>query len=326
MTYELAERYIYAVTKRLPRNKREDVSMELRGLVDDMLTERCGSLTPTEKDIRVVLTELGTPQELYAQYDENADKCLIGQPYYSTYLFVLKIVLLSVTAGLTISNLILQIMEPKGFLEGLASWLAYLWDGLIGSFAFVTLLFAFFYRKGIRINEPFNFDDLPPVPEKSELIPKWECITGIVFIILFVVIFLVAPQILCIGVTDHVGGYVPVFDVEKLRSTWYIIIAFAVCGIIRETVQLMEGRYNNKVMATALVTNLISAVLAIWWLVGFSLLNFNFLGNIGSIFGEAEANGIVYQIFCHFDLFLLVVMLFALLLDSIDVTVKTLRK
>lgn len=326
MNNDLVERYIYAVTRRLIRKQREDVAQELRGLVDDMLTERCGNLTPTEKDVRVVLTELGTPQELYAQYDVDADKCLIGQPYYSTYLFVLKIVLLSVAAGLTISNLILQIMEPQGFFEGITSWFAYLWDGLIGSFAFVTLLFAFFYRKGVRINEPFNFDDLPPVPKKSELIPKWECIAGIVFMILFVVIFLVAPQILCIGVTDHRGGYVPVFDVEKLRGTWYIIISFAVCGIIRETVQLTEGRYNNKVMVTALVTNLVSAVLVIWWLVGFSLINIDFLGNIGTVFGEAEASGIVYQIFCNFDLFLLGVMLFALLLDSIDVTVKTLRK
>lgn len=78
MKNDLTERYIYAVTRRLPRKQREDVSMELRGLIDDMLDERCGDVVPTEKDIRVVLTELGTPQELYARYDEEADKCLIG--------------------------------------------------------------------------------------------------------------------------------------------------------------------------------------------------------------------------------------------------------
>ena len=59
---DLVERYIYAATKRMPRKQREDVSLELRGLVEDMLAERCGSVTPTEKDIRIVLTELGTPQ------------------------------------------------------------------------------------------------------------------------------------------------------------------------------------------------------------------------------------------------------------------------
>ena len=326
MNNDLIERYLYAVTNRMNRKQRDDVAQELRGLIDDMLTERCGSLTPTEKDIRVVLTELGTPQELYAQYDEDAKKCLIGQPYYSTYKFVLKTVLLAVAAGLTIANVILQIMEPQGLFEAITSWLAYVWDGLLGCFAFVTILFAFFYHKGIQINEPFSFDDLPPVPKKREVIPKWECIGGIVFCILFVVLFLGAPQIICIGVTDHLGGLVPLFDIEALRSSWYIIVAFAVCGIIRESVQLQEGRYNNKVLATALITNFISAILAIWWLIGFHLINVNFLGNIASVFPEEEAGGLAYQIFCHFDLFLVGVMLFALLLDTVDVSVKTLRK
>ena len=85
MKHDLIERYIYAATKRLPRKNPEDVAMELRGLIDDMLMERCGDETPTEKDIRVVLTEIGSPMEVYAKYDEDADKCLIGQPYYSTY-------------------------------------------------------------------------------------------------------------------------------------------------------------------------------------------------------------------------------------------------
>ena len=112
MNNDLVERYIYAATKQMPRKQREDVSMELRGLVEDMLSERCGSRTPEEKDVRVVLTELGTPQELYSQYSDDADACLIGQPYYSTYVFVLKIVLGAAVVGMTISNLILQILEP----------------------------------------------------------------------------------------------------------------------------------------------------------------------------------------------------------------------
>lgn len=107
MKHDLIERYIYAVTKRLPAKSREDISQELRGLIDDMLAERCGQRTPTDKDVRVVLTELGSPSELHAKYDEDADKCLIGQPYYSTYKFVLKIVLISVAVGMTVSNLIL---------------------------------------------------------------------------------------------------------------------------------------------------------------------------------------------------------------------------
>ena len=113
MENDLIARYLYAVTKRMPRKKREDVTRELQSLIEDMLAERCGPVTPTEKDIRVVLTELGTPQELYEKYDEGGKKCLIGPPYYGTYCFVLKIILSCSAFGLTLAAIILQILEPS---------------------------------------------------------------------------------------------------------------------------------------------------------------------------------------------------------------------
>lgn len=321
MNNDLIERYIYAVTKRMNRKQRDDVAQELRGLIDDMLTERCDGLTPTEKDIRVVLTELGTPQELYAQYDEEAKKCLIGQPYYSTYIFVLKIVLVSVIIGMTVANLILQMIEPQTWGAATFGWLANLYNSLLASFSIVTLLFAFFYHKGIPITEPFNFDNLPPVPKRSQEISKWESIAGIGFCVLFAVLFIFTPEVFCV-IRD--GVTVSLFDMEAVRDTWFIVMAFAACGISREVVQLMEGRYNKKVMITALATNAISAVLCIWWLVGFDLMNQTFLANMKELFA-GEAN-IVYRMFGNFDLFFLGCMLLALTIDTIDVTVKSLRK
>lgn len=321
MNHDLIERYLYAVTKRMDRRQRDDVARELRGLIDDMLAERCDGLTPTEKDIRVVLTELGTPQELYSQYDEDAKKCLIGQPYYSTYKFVLKIVLIAVTIGMTVSSVVLQMLEPQGWLAMAANWLSMLYNSLLSAFAVVTLLFAFFYHKGIRITEPFNFDDLPPVPKKSQEISKWESIAGIGFCVIFVVLFVFTPEVFCV---IREGKTIALFDIEAVRQTWFLVIAFAVCGITRETVQLMERQYNKKVMVTTLVTNAISAVLSIWWLVGFDVMNQTFLANVKETF--AGEDQIVFTIFGNFDLFFLGVLLFALVLDTIDVTVKTLKK
>ncbi|MBP1552210.1 MAG: hypothetical protein J6C04_08025 [Oscillospiraceae bacterium] len=323
MNHDLIERYIYAATKRLSRKQRDDVAQELRGLIDDMLNERCGEVTPTEKDIRVVLTELGTPQELSAQYDEDAKKCLIGQPYYSTYRFVLKIVLLAATGGITIANLMLQMVEPQEWFAAITGWLVMVYNCLLAAFTIVTLLFAFFYHKGVQITEPFNFDNLPPVPKRTQEITKWECIAGIVFCVLFAVLFLVVPQILGI-IIDVNGQKISLFEVSALQGTWYIILAFAACGIIRESVQLVEGRYNKRVLTTSLISNVISAFLSIWWLTGFELIHPDFLANIPVLF-EGE-NAIVINLFSNFQIFFLIVMLFALILDSIDVTVKTLRK
>ena len=323
MNHDLIERYIYAATKRLPRKQRYDVAQELRGLIDDMLNERCGEATPTEKDIRVVLTELGTPQELSAQYDEDAKKCLIGQPYYSTYKFVLKIVLLAAACGITIANLMLQMLEPQEWYAAIGTWLAMVYNCLLAAFTIVTLLFAFFYHKGVQITEPFNFDNLPPVPNRTQEISKWECIAGTVLCVIFAVVFLAVPQIMGFYI-DRNGLRIPMFSISALRETWYIIILFAVCGIIRESVQLLEGRYNKRVLIVTAVTNAISAILSIWWLTGFELLHPEFLANIPILF-EGE-NAIVMNLFSNFQLFFLLVLLFALILDSADVAVKTLRK
>lgn len=323
MNHDLIERYIYAVTRRMPRKQREDVARELRGLVDDMLSERCAGRTPEEKDIRVVLTELGSPQELYAKYDEDAQKCLIGQPYYSTYVFVLKIVLACVAFGLTVSAGILQLLEPQAWYGAVAQWLSLLWQGLLSAFAFVTILFSVFYRKGIKIGEPFNFDDLPPVPQKKQEISKWECIAGIAWSVLLTVFFLAVPQFFCVFATKD-GVLIPVIDLHAVRGTWYIILLFAACGISREVVKLTEGRYDQKVLAVTLIADGVSALLAIWWLRGFELVNPDFLASMAELFtGPRE---FALMIFTNFQGFFLGVILLALGIDAVEALVKTLRK
>ena len=252
MKHDLIERYIYAATKRLPAKSREDVSMELRGLIDDMLTERCGDETPTEKDIRVVLTELGTPMEVYSKYDEDADKCLIGQPYYSTYKFVLKIVLASVVVGMTIVSLIQAIVDPTIWYDMISDWVSDLSGSLMTAFAFVTILFAFFQDKGIKLDKTFDLNELPTVPNKKQEISKIDPVVGLVIDILFVILFLAAPHMLG-AVNTQTGVIVPIFNVDVIRAHWYIIVLFALFGIVRETVKLLEGRYNNKVMGTTVV-------------------------------------------------------------------------
>lgn len=317
---DLIERYIYAVTRRLPRSKQEDVAKELRGLVEDMLLERCGEAMPEEKDVRIVLTELGSPQELYEKYDESSGQCLIGQPYYTTYLFVLKIVALAVAVGLTISAGIVCLLEHKGVFDGLLSWLSMLYNGLLSAFAIVTLLFAFFYKKHIPLGHPFNFDDLPPVPKKSEIIPKWECIVGICVSVAFAAIFLAFPQAFGAYLPEQ-GRRIPIFDPVMIRECWYFILLFTLCGILRECVKLQEGRYNHRVLVTTVVSNVAAAVFTIWWLGGFNLLNPEFMAKVTPLFsGDTE---FIAYIFTYFQKFLLICILFSLALDTVETAVKT---
>lgn len=303
MKSDLIERYIYAVTRRLPGKTRKDVAKELQTLIADMLEERCGELTPAEKDIRVVLTELGTPVELYEKYDNDSHQSLIGQPYYFTYKYVLKLVLICVALGMTLACLLSYWADGKELLwwEAVFKWLGMLWTSLLSAFGIVTGLFAFFERREISIDGMgTGLDNLPPVPVKKERISKAESVLGIVLSIVFVTVFLACPQIfMAVGTQGDVTTTVPLFNTEVIRSTWYLIVLFGILGISGEIVKLLDGKYTKRVAVTTVITDLLSAVLSFVWLCRPNILNPQFADAVKGMF--------------------------ALLLDSITVVVKWLQ-
>ncbi len=319
MNHDLIERYIYAVTKGISPKQREDVARELQTLIEDMLTERCGGLTPTEKDIRVVLTELGTPRELYAQYDPDAKKCLIGQPYFSAYKMVMGIVWVAVAVGMGVSSLILLAMGQWTPLEMLGNFLANTAQGLTSAFAIVTLLFAYLERKGVSLDQPL--EDLPPVPKKTKEVSLWETVAGIGFCVIFLVIFLWVPEVLGF-VTDGAGGYLPLFDVQAIRASWYYILAFGLLGIAGECIKLLERRYNKKVLTVTVVTNLLSAAVAILWLTGENAFHTDYTGYIRNLFSGSD---FLANLFCNFHLFFLGILLLALAMDTAETAWRTLK-
>lgn len=321
MNNDLVERYIYAVTKRLPGKTRNDVARELQTLIADMLEERCGDVLPTEKDIRVVLTELGTPGELSEQYMGDGKKCLIGPPYYVTYVYVLKIVLVSAAFGMTLAFLLSIWTEGKGdtlWFQEVFRLAGMLLSGSLSAFGFVTLIFAYFYHKEIPIDGNFGLDNLPPVPAKKEQISKGEAIFGIVISVLFMLVFLICPQIFC-AVTGE-GEMIPIFSVGTIKETWYIIVVFGILGIIREIVKLTDGKYTRRVMLTTVVTDLLSALCTVWWLCRKGIMNPEFTAKIGGLF-EGESDFIM-NLFANFQYFFMGVILFALLLDAATTVAK----
>lgn len=328
MNSDMIERYIYAVTGRMPRKLGKDVAQELRGLIDDMLKERCGEVLLGDKDVRVVLTELGTPNELYEKYIGGGKGCLIGQPYYTTYIQVLKIVIACTVFGMTLATLIALLTEGNGgeggipyVVFGIGQWIGNLFFGVAFAFGAVTALFAFFYHKGISLDNYTSPDNLPPVPVKKAQISKTECIFGIGISVIVLIVFLWAPQIFCAVLQRNgIVEVIPIFNVETIRQTWYIIIVFGLLGIGREIVKLIEGKYTGRVVLTAVVTDVLSAVCSVWWLTRRNLINPEFISKMDILF---EGDGVfIVKVFAHFQYFFLGVILFALVLDVGTILVR----
>lgn len=312
MKNELIDRYVYAVTRRLPARLRNDIDKELHSLIEDMLDARCGGLMPEDRDVRVILTELGTPSELAMRYMPEGRDHLIGPAYYSQYKMVTGIVLASVTFGLVLSGFISFFTDSSEALYfTLFSWIGTLITGLIAAFGAVTFIFAVFERKNIALNfGGSELDSLPPVPEKKSVIPKGEPIAGIIFSVIFCVIFLAAPQIICAKFGAD-QPFIPVFNVDLIHQLWYIFVALTILGIARESFKLYEGRYTKRLAIVTVVTDILSVALTLVLLSSQQILNSAFIAGASPIL----SNEVITGILTYFNLFFMAVILFCLLLD-----------
>src|SRR5690625_1576554 len=113
---DMINRYIYAVTQKLPQTQRKDIADELRGLIEDMLEERAGMGNINENMVEEVLLELGSPRKLADEY-RGKKKYVIGPELFDTYILVLKIVLIVVGASIGIGFLIQTILDPVTILD-----------------------------------------------------------------------------------------------------------------------------------------------------------------------------------------------------------------
>ncbi|MDL2234734.1 hypothetical protein LJC07_01090 [Christensenellaceae bacterium OttesenSCG-928-L17] len=328
MQNDLVERYIYAVVRKLPRKMQNDVAEELRGLIQDMLDERCGDVLPTEKDIRVVLTELGAPAELSRKYSPTGEKSLIGPDYYASYLFVLRIVLCAVAGGLLLSQIILWATEPVTtgeLLLSIGEWLGNTFVGLLCAFAAVTISFAVFGRTGKQIsfqNDGNNLDDLPPVPTKeNEKISRVGAIVGICLSVLFTVLFLAIPNV--IGGYFEPVGWVPLLQREALQSVWYLVAGMGVLGVFKEIIRLMEGRRTMRVMVITLLVDVLTFALLIWFVRGGFVVNPVFLEQMQILAGEGGE--IVTLLFSNLGTILFAAFALGLVMDIITTVTHALK-
>jgi hypothetical protein len=76
---KLIEIYIQEVTRRLPEKSREDIALELRSTIEDMLPDDY-----KEEDVKSVLEKLGNPATLASGYRDQPMH-LIGPRYFDVY-------------------------------------------------------------------------------------------------------------------------------------------------------------------------------------------------------------------------------------------------
>lgn|SRR5690625_92280 len=273
----MIERYIYAVTKELPKDNRKEISNELRRLISERMRRLDNTLSEEEKMMKV-LTDLGDPKKLANQY-RNKERYLIGPKYFEKYIMVMKIVMLSIFFGLSLVHGFSILFEVNSVLDMLGGYIGSLLSALMQGAAWVTGVFALLEYNEISLEheekeEPWNPNQLRAVPNEKARISRGESIFSIVFSTIFLTLFFFSPG--AIGIYYFIGdnmNFIPLFNLQALAVFQILIFIVFTFDILIEMLKIIQGRWSRNLAIIVTALNILSALILIYALSNVAIWN-----------------------------------------------------
>lgn len=244
---EIIKRYVYAVTKQLPEKERAEVEKELELLIYDMMEEYPDDIEEMER-ATAVIKKLGNPDDVASKY-RFKERYLIGPKYFNKYVFVLKVVSLSVFLGITIATFFGGVVGKESISKTVINYIPSIFIALLQGAAWVTVIFALFEYKSVDLGkeDKWSIKELPALPNKKALISRGESIFSIIFSTIFFSVLYFAPQLISIYYKSE-GEMVkiPIFAYEQLDKYKLIIILIFLVTILQETLKIIWGRWTTR--------------------------------------------------------------------------------
>lgn len=285
----LIESYIYEVTKRVAREQREEISMELKELISDMQeSEGIG--------VEAVLQKLGNPREFAKKYRDDSNY-LISPEYYDNYIWVLKIVMISVLISAVASTIFrcfagmeMEFQTVGGvvdnitrfFTVAISEMITDLCISAIGAFGCVTLIFAILERQKVKVElkkeEAWKVGDLDnkeaqkavwtpkqlsPVPNKKGLIKRSDSIVSIIVITFLGGLLIFAPYVFGVFVLKgEETKQLSIFNMEYWNMILPLLLISLFAGLLSEIIRLVTGCYCKIVMISTIILEVLKLILA----------------------------------------------------------------
>lgn len=280
---EYVDRYIYAVTQKLPEKQRSDIEKELRGLIEDMLEERVNGEEITQQHVEEVLLELGNPSELADQY-RGYRRYLIGPEMFPSYWMILKIVLVAIGIAMTVVFMIDMVMEPKLEVTNVVGdYIISIIDTLVQGFVWVTIVFAIIEYSGLNSKKKLGIDTatkswkpsmLADIPDPSTKIKKSDSIASLLFTVFFGIIFIFSIELISVYFSSN-GSFtrIPIFDAEVVRGYLPFGVGVLALFMMRDILKLVVGKWTVKVGVVSIAANVI------WWILALFLFNDQLIWN-----------------------------------------------
>lgn len=322
---ELVERYIYAVTRKLPQHDRAEVRLELEKLIDEKLKDS----GQDEKKIEEVLEQLGSPTKMAEKYRKSKRSFIISADYFDTYIIVIKVVMVALFIFLTAVHMIPIFIEPVSILSQLFNYISSLINISIQAFVLITVIFFVLDYKQIKIkgennrsDEHWTIKDLPPIPTSKNQIKKSEAIIGIVFSIVFMIILLFYSHLIGIPVISELESvtFISFINRDAVIDLLPLLILFISLGIVKEVLKLVNGKWTNKLAIQTLLINALSISLVAVVIMSPSFWNPNFISELtqsGLIDPQSEAFSIIDNIWPQISTLFIVFLSVGYVIDSI---------
>jgi hypothetical protein len=303
------ELYIHEVTRKLPENTRQDIALELRSTIEDMLPD-----DPTEAQVKAVLAELGNPAVMAHNYLDRPMH-LIGPKYFDLYLHLLKLIIpivLTITLIATVADAHVLVKEDEAIITILLNIFGMVILTLVSTamqIAFwITLIFAVIEwtdksrdQAPLTMNmkkwTPDDLKDINPVPKKK-VISKWMVIGSLLWTAIWSTVYFNAAKLVGIYEESEQGYifHIPAFHQETLNSYWPLVILVIALEIALALYKFFEGQWTMKVAGLNTLAHIISLVVLAIIMGDSSIWNAGFIEYIqGAMNTNSNINDWAYQ-------------------------------
>ena len=293
----LIDRYVYTVTGRLSEKIRDEVSMELRANIQDMLPEN-----PTENDVRNALEKLGNPIRLAHEYCDTK-RYLIGPGLYDRYLSVLKLVISILITVSVVAALLKGVTSPPvaGALvhtsfNVFGNMLGAAVEGIMQGFIWVTMIFVLLERAGINegekpfANKKWSPDDLPKSPGvKRRKISRSGTVLSMVSTLFFTGMLYFNHSLIGLywkGDSD-VTFITPFFVDERLQAYIPLIIILALSQYIILIWKFISVEWTKRLAIANAVSNIALCGFLVLMMRDHSLFNQGFITELARLSGTS---------------------------------------
>ena len=312
-TITLTDRYVDAAMRTVPEDQRDDLSAELRASIDDQVDARVAEGEEHTSAERAVLTELGDPDKLAAQYTDRP-LWLVGPRYFLDWWRLLKLLLAIVVpfAGLGVG--IAQVIDGSGIGQTTAAIVTTMLSVAVHVAFWTTLIFAIVERTSPRSGKvpvEWSVDHLPEPRQKG--VGFGDMIANVVFL------FVAAGAI----IWDLTIGFVPsepgLSFLDPDLWPWWItgLLVFMAIEAALSVIVFLVGRWTIALAVVNAILDLAVAVPALWLLASGQLLNAEYFPTL--IGDDGAQVAAIVTVIAGFGIVAIT------LWDIIDVAIKTSR-